>query len=133
MVIIPPELLIYISEFNPEHRPRFMKCVEKIPLESIMFKCRRASNSFNEDIRKPYMIHLSNSIGNSIDEFEKALSIITTCNCCERHCTKRPRHLRDFDNVNIPFGNISQNKTCTCHCRNDARWMCRAAKLLDRS
>ena len=128
LVFLPNELKINIMEFNPEHRIKFKKCLERIPLETVLFKCQCAAKSYthNNPHNLQYIIHLNNHIEN----LEKAVSILNTCNCCKRHSHRKPCNVHDFENVNIPYP--TQNKyncNCECVCRHNARWMCRAAEI----
>ena len=63
---LPCELQINVMEYNPEHRKHFRKCLEKIPLETVLFKCRSAAKSYthNNPRNLHYMVHLNQHIEN---------------------------------------------------------------------
>ena len=112
---LPEDLKIYIHEFNPEHREKFKKVLEKLPLYTINFKLQILYGYYraNRDVI-PDITYI-------IDEFfkgdlENTFNILSTCKCCSRHQQDRPKNLYDIDSVSVFPTHIHSYSYCRCKC-----------------
>ena len=65
---------------------------------------------------------------------EKTLEVLSTCKCCKRHQTNRPKDLNIFfeetnSTVQQEEREILLHHICSCPCRNYARWIIRCFYL----
>ena len=60
---------------------------------------------------------------NNISNPEKAIKILATCKCCDRHQIKKPLILEKY--INSESSERSHEPECYCKCRHLSRYICR--------
>jgi hypothetical protein len=74
-------------------------------------------------------------LDNNILSSQEKLNIINNCTCCEIHQQKRPRFYSPWVDTNSTRGQFLKHpfnpSSCPCNCRQTARFICRAPKILD--
>lgn len=122
---LPEELKYAVYRLDASHRKNFYPTLIAIPLAGIQGRVERLKKLFG----KVPSINQYMAIAKTVSDPDYFVRILSTCRCCSRHQTNRPKHLKD---MNFPeYGCIRIPKKgefvemCECECRSVIRTMCR--------
>ena len=118
---LPEELKYVVYRLDASHRQNFHPTLGAIPLAGIRIRLARLKTlCINQSI---------STLVNEIADPEHFVIVLSTCRCCTRHQTNRPKSIHDR---NFPeYGCIRIPKKgefvemCECDCRSVSRAMCR--------
>ena len=135
---LPEELKYIVHRLDASHRENFHPTLVAIPLAGIRSRLARFKKlcinqsmnpSMNQSVNQSINVLLNLSINRTITDPEHFVIVLSTCRCCTRHQTNRPKNIHDR---NFPeYGCIRIPKKgefvemCECDCRSMSRTMCR--------
>ena len=136
--ILPDVIINHICEFNADHRPHFLKSLQRIsmtptlkdlPLKALKHNMERIITQFDHQIHEVGNWDFYSLLRKNIADPDHWLRTYAKCRCCKRHQRRRPCHLRDYGfrkQAPVPepkFSHIPDIHDCRCNCRHSARFI----------
>lgn len=114
--ILPDDIVYTISTFDALHREKMAPTLRAIFLREV------AVNGILRRLDRIWYSHTLLKARNYVEDPGYFVKMLSKCNCCSRHKTKRPQKLSD--STEYPFHN-NGNRDCTCMCRHASRMIVR--------
>ena len=110
----------------------FQKTLKKIPLIAMIKKINYLEKLYVTSRQNNQFEPFEDIILNNTSEIEREqmMTVLNTCNCCERHKKNRPNIVDYLEGLVPPYSTgpivSHHNSGCRCICRHMCRNLCRA-------
>ncbi len=131
MFNLPNEIQLKIYEYDPTYKHIFRNVLNDMMPHASVNRMNNVwkfwnSNDTNQMRRSPMITLLINEL---VPDADLMVSNLSRCNCCYKHCIRRPIHLYDRTWIEFGLANpvefYSHENNCKCICRHSSRWLCR--------
>ena len=133
--VLPIEVVNNILEINGGliHKENMISNLKNIPLKAVHTKVNNIINGYEKDgiyYNGDFQHYMNLTL--SYYEKEHLIKLLSTCNCCIRHNTRKPTLKQFYEGTYISTDLNTTTHTsdicncnCNCNCRHIMRWICR--------